>query len=266
MRQEEALLVIVGWLRDGSPGPRTEYSHYGYDLYIPTLIRWYLRSRPPRLDQFEEQRRTEELFSVFADAAWALCRRGIIRPGVHRHGAQVTDEGSGGSGFSVTTFGRKWLEEEEKDTFVPTEPERFAELLAQFHDRFGPGFHERGQEAVRCYGAHAYLACCAMCGAAAESVLLATAITKIGDEKEVLRAYATANGRTRIENRVIGQAPDHLKSEFRGLTELLKYWRDEAAHGKASQISDNEAYTSLAMLLRYAMFIHQNWSEFTIQA
>ena len=264
MRQEEVLLVIVGWLRDGRLGSPMEYSHYGYDFYLPTLIRWYLRTQPHLTGQLKEHR-LKELFPIFADAAWALCRRGILRPGVREYGAQVTDEGSGGSGFSITQFGRKWLEEEQDNTFVPTEPERFAELLDKFRNRFGPGFHERSQQAVRCYGAHAYLACCAMCGAAAESILLATAIAKIGNEEDMLRTYATANGRTRIENLVIGQASEHLKREFRGLTELLKYWRDEAAHGRASVISDNEAYTSLAMLLRYAMFIHQNWGEITGQ-
>jgi len=265
MRQEEALLVIVRWLRDGRPGSPMEYSHFGYDLFVPTLIRWYLRTRSPR-DPEKEELQIKELFPYFADAAWALCRRGILRPGVHEYYAQVTDAGSGGSGFSITEFGRKWLTEEQEDTFVPTEPERFAELLGQFLSQFGPGFHQRAQQAVRCYGAHAYLACCAMCGAAAESILLATAIAKIGDEKEVLRTYISATGRSRIENRVIGQASGHLKREFRGLTELLKYWRDEAAHGQASAISDNEAYTSLAMLLRYAMVIKQNWGELTGQA
>jgi len=156
-----------------------------------------------------------------------------------------------------------WITEGDEELFVPTEPERFAEMLAPFKVRFGPGFHERAQQAIRCYGARAYLACCAMCGVAAESILLATAIAKSGDEKEVLRTYAAAKGRTRVEDQVIGQASDHLKREFRGLTELVKYWRDEAAHGRASAISDNVAYTSLAVLLRYAMFIHQNWGEFT---
>lgn len=210
MHEEDALLVIVDWLRRNRPGNRTEYSHYGYDLFIPTLIKWYLRTRSPRPEMFEENRQLEELFPVFADAAWALWRRGILRPGVHEHGAQVIPEGSGGSGFSITNFGRKWLAEEQEDTFVPTEPERFGELLNQFHNRFGSGFHERAQQAVVCYGAHAYLACCAMCGAAAESILLATAIAKIDDEKKVLSIYATARGRLKIENEVIGQASDHL--------------------------------------------------------
>ena len=103
-----------------------------------------------------------------------------------------------------------------------------------------------------------------MCGAAAESILLATAIAKAdGNEEQVLRTYGSAQGRSRVENLVIGRASDRIKREFLGLVGLLKYWRDEAAHGQSSQISDNEAYTSLVMLLRYSMFIDQNWTELT---
>ena len=136
-------------------------------------------------------------------------------------------------------------------------------MLLPFKDRFGPGFYTRAQEAIRCYGAHAYLASCAMCGAAAESILLATAIEKEGAENRVLSTYRTANGRTRVENIVIGQAREQLKREFLGLTGLLKYWRDEASHGLATSISDNEAYTSLAMLLRYAIVVNDCWGELT---
>lgn len=102
-----------------------------------------------------------------------------------------------------------------------------------------------------------------MCGAAAESILLATAIAKTGDEQKVLAAYSTAKGRASVENMVIGQATDNLKREFQGLTSLLKYWRDAAAHGQASTISDNEAYTSLALLLRYGTFVSEKWQELT---
>jgi len=41
----------------------------------------------------------------------------------------------------------------------------------------------------------------------------------------------------------------------------IKYWRDEAAHGKASNIGDNEAYTSLALLLRFAGFVNEHWQD-----
>jgi len=262
MIEEDALLIIVNWLRKGSPGG---YSNYGYDLYLPNVIRWHLILGTPQLraSSSELEQKWPPLFPLFANAAWELCRRGILRPGVKDYDAQSTSQGSAGSGFSVTAFGRQWLSEDKEDTFIPTEPERFAQLLNPFVSLFGQGFHERAQEAVRCYGAHAYLACCAMCGAAAESILLATAIAKEGDEDSVLKIYATANGRVRLENMIIGKATDHVKREFKGLTELLKYWRDEASHGKPSNISDNEAYTSLAMLLRYAAFVNGTWDSLT---
>src|SRR5260370_27436419 len=43
-----------------------------------------------------------------------------------------------------------------------------------------------------------YLACCAMCGAAAESVLLAIAICKTEDEAKVLDAYGQRDGRRKV--------------------------------------------------------------------
>jgi hypothetical protein len=261
MDEHDALLTIVNWFRKGSP---KTYSNYGYDVYLPNVIRWYLVEQDPTLQarQSELENRWLPLFPPFANAAWDLCRRGILRPGVTDYEAQSTSEGSAGSGFSITSFGRQWLSEN-GDTFVPTEPERFAQLLKPFISRFGEGFHERAQEAVRCYGAHAYLACCAMCGAAAESVLLAVAIKKEGDEHSVLKTYVTANGRVKLENMITGKAAEHIKREFKGYTELLKYWRDEASHGKPSNISDNEAYTSLAILLRYAAFIDSEWGSLT---
>ena len=62
---------------------------------------------------------------------------------------------------------------------------------------------------------------------------------------------------------VVGTLTEALRREFLGFTTLIKYWRDEAAHGKASQIGDNEAYTSLALLLRFAQFVNDHWSELT---
>lgn len=106
------------------------------------------------------------------------------------------------------------------------------------------------------------LACCAMCGAAAESVLLATAIAK-RSKVEVVKAYHSSNGRSRVEQMVVGQLPEALRREFMGFTTLLKYWRDEASHGKPSQIGDNEAYTSLAMMLRFSHFVSDHWTELT---
>jgi len=260
MREEDAFLYIIKLVREESSN---HYSNYGYDIYLPKVIESYLKSTIPNIDNHEEYKKERELSPIFLSAAWDLCRRGILRPGVRIIGEQETRDGSAGNGYSITPFGLQWIQEAENDSFVPTEPGRFAEMLLPFKDRFGPGFYTRAQEAIRCYGAHAYLASCAMCGAAAESILLATAIKKEGDENQVLNMYRTANGRSRVENIVIGQAREQLKREFLGLTGLLKYWRDEASHGLATSISDNEAYTSLAMLLRYAIVVNDCWDELT---
>lgn len=135
-------------------------------------------------------------------------------------------------------------------------------MLAPHGERYGPSFQERAQEAIRCYGAHAYLGCCTMGGAAAEAILLSTAIAK-SDEATVLAKYNTSGGRGRVENMIIGKARQELRDEYKGYATLLKYWRDQAAHGKASGIKDNEAYTSLALLLRFAIFVKDNWAELT---
>jgi hypothetical protein len=101
-----------------------------------------------------------------------------------------------------------------------------------------------------------------MCGAATESIVLAIAIAK-HDEETVLKTYRTAQGRSRVENMIIGQASKSVQTEFKNYTVLLKYWRDEAAHGKQSDISDNEAFTALAILLRFAHYAHDRWDELT---
>lgn len=256
----DALLYIVSWVREGCQSSR---ANYGYHVYLPNVIRSHLRSNYSSLSESDVHRATRSLSSSFYAAAWDLCRRGVLRPGVTRMGEQATGDGSAGNGYSVTPFGETWIAESEQDTFVPTEPGRFARMLKPYAQQFGPGFDSRAQEAIRCYGAHAYLACCAMCGAAAESVLLAAAKAKTGDEGRVLREYASAQGRARVARTLVGQANEHVKREFEAHQTLLKYWRDEASHGKASDIADNEAYTALGLLLRFAMFVSANWTDIT---
>jgi hypothetical protein len=251
---EDAERLIIRWIREK---PKAEYPDYGYDVYLSNVIRWYLRESGER-DRQRLELSIQNLWPAFVAGAWELCRRGVIRPGVRQLGAQSTEGGSAGEGYSVTPFGIQWAAESDRDDFVPTEPQRFAEMLAPYVKRFGPGFHERAQEAVRCYGAHAYLACCAMCGASAESILLAAAIAKRGED-HVLKTYASAAGRSRVQTDLLAHVSEALRQEFNNLSILLRYWRDEAAHGKPSGIADNEAYTSLALLLRLAKFVGENW-------
>lgn len=255
MNIEDAERRIIRWIREQ---PTAEFSSFGYDVYLSNVIRWHLRETRNSDPQAIESD-IETLWPTFAAAAWELCRRGVIRPGVRQLRDQSTDQGNAGEGYSITPFGTQWAAESDQDDFVPTEPQRFGQMLAPHTSRFGSAFHERAQEAVRCYGAHAYLACCAMCGASAESILLAAAIAKRGKER-TLKTYASARGRSRVQKDLLAHAPLGLQNEFNNLTILLKYWRDEAAHGKALGIADQEAFTSLVLLLRFAKFVEDNWS------
>ena len=53
-----------------------------------------------------------------------------------------------------------------------------------------------------------------MCGASAESIMLALAIAINGSEDDVLREYKSANGRSKIENMIVGKRTDRIKQEF----------------------------------------------------
>jgi hypothetical protein len=225
-------------------------------------MRKYLEDVAGLRDPYGEEY-LERISPSFYAAAWSLCHRGILRPGVTRYMAQATDDGSGGNGYSVTPWGHEWLQEPGEFDYVPVEPGRFAQLLDRFSPRFGPGFRERAHEAMRCYGANAHLACCAMCGAAAESILIRLAVQKSSDEPQIMKEYLAAGGRGRVENRVLGRQDKRVQEEMRGYLSLLKYWRDATSHGRVTGITDNEAYTSLAILLRLAQFSDERWDELT---
>lgn len=259
INEEDAFNFIVRILREGLK--IIPYPNYGYDLYLPNVMQEYLITVQGIELQNTKGKYMEIISPLFYSAAWNLCRRGILRPGVSSWGKQSTDRGSAGDGYSITIFGYEWLKECDEDDYVPSEPERFAKILSNFGPRFGPGFNERAQEAIRCYGAHTYIACCAMCGAATESIILSIAIAKNGDEDKILKIYFSRGGRGRIENLIIGQKEMNIKNEFLGYSSLLKYWRDVASHGKKSNITDNEAYTSLALLLRFAQFANERWDD-----
>jgi len=253
---EDAFNYIVKSIRNPISN---EYSNYGYDIYLPNIMMSYAQIKTGDCNYTDQY--LPQLSPYFYSAAWDLCRRGILRPGVTKHGAQSTLDGNAGNGYSITPFGRTWFSESGKDDYVPTEPERFARILDSTGARFGSGFRQRAQEAIRCYGAHAYLACCAMCGAAAESIILAIAIAKTKDEESILKDYLSAGGRKKIENTIIGQKKEQIQNEFRSFNGLLGYWRDSASHGQEVSISDDEAFTSLAILLRFCHFSVNHWDE-----
>jgi hypothetical protein len=232
---------------------------YGNDIWIPPIVRThYQRNR------IDPNTLTAEHYLPFYDAAWELCRIGVLRPGPFAP-LGMAGVGGGGAfsndGYTITQFGHDWLANPERRT--AGDPSRIAELFESFAEGYGPGFAQRAVEAVRSHRTANYLAACVMAGAAAESILLAVAISKVQDEAKVLKEYASAGGRGRVTKLITTGLSGSLARAFEAALHVLHYWRDDAAHGKQTTITEVEAYASLTQLLRLAQFCSDRWEELT---
>jgi len=74
MNRDEAIAFTLERLQAGEAG------QYGYDLYPMHVAR--AASQQQQQDQGEWEKAALELVPIFMDAAWELCRRGFVRPGV----------------------------------------------------------------------------------------------------------------------------------------------------------------------------------------
>jgi hypothetical protein len=263
---DDAIEHLVGYLRDEitKPPPRWAVaveSKYDCDLWLPIVVRHFWHARNPAFNAQPQQQ--EAYYRPFYDAAWELCRVGILRPGrTAPMGMNMPGQGFQGDGFSLTEFGRGWVQIAAQHP--PSDPSRFSEVLQPFIGRFGEGFAQRATEASRCYRTTNYLACCVMAGAAAESILLAVAIAKMaGDEGRILAQYRTAQGRKRITDLITGGLRQGLAEQFVTASGIVNFWRDEAAHGTRTTITEGEAQASLAQLLRFAQLTADNWDTLT---
>src|SRR5262249_13150627 len=146
-------------------------------------------------------------------------------------------------GYSITEFGRDWLADPQRR--AAGDPSRMSEIFASFEKKYGPGFGQRANEAIRCHRNGNYLAACVMAGAAAESILLAVAIAKVGDETKVLKEYQRAGGRANVTRLVTTGVSGSVARTFEAALQVLHFWRDDAAHGIATTIEEVEAYASL---------------------
>jgi hypothetical protein len=249
MDTDQAIAVLIALLQRGQAG------NYGYDLYPRRGAEFMAQELYPREHYRDQQVR--ELSPVFYEAAWQLCRRGIVRPGVRRAGDQAVEEG----GYSLTEAGRAGLPNLDETSVLIMQPGALAAALSGYQNRFGAGFNQRAQEAVKCRNAEAWLACCAMVGAAAESILLALAIEKVGDEVQVLRAYSGTGGRQRVLNMVAGQQSQPPRETLTTFSGIISLWRDEAAHGRASPLSTANADESLRQLLHMCQWVDREWAN-----
>ena len=173
MHVEDATAFIVDFI--ARPRAAAAYSDYGYDVYVPNVVAAYLADieKIPQ-HPVRDHPRGRELTPFFFDAAWELCRRGALRPGVPNGG------NADNRGFSVTNLGRSWIASGALAPIV-LDIARLSELFATLSGRLGAGFLQPANEAARCHSFGANLAACAMRGAAAKSVMLAVAIAKTRD-------------------------------------------------------------------------------------
>lgn len=266
MRFDEAFEILVEHCARISPSLTAATGHaansarmstYGNDIWITGIVRTYYTSR------MDPNTLTAEHYIPFYDAAWELCRIGVLRPGQHAPMGQGAIGGGiySGDGYSITQFGSEWLAN--PDRRVAGDPSRMSEIFASFEKLYGPGFAQRATEAIRCHRTGNYLAACVMAGAAAESILLAVAVAKTGDEPKVLKDYASAGGRGRVTKLVVTGLTGSVARTFEAALQVLHYWRDDAAHGMATTIIEVEAYASLTQLLRLAQFCSDRWTDLT---
>lgn len=262
MNIETAAEIIIDEITSAvSPSWVTEGEKYGYEFFLPNILRAYLSRKAPFQGYTQDHPDARRLAPIFYDAAWSLCRRGIFRPHIQTIGGQATADGASGNGYSLTAYGREWLQSEDRDMVISADAGRFGRLIERHVQSFGPAYKQRAEEAARCKQAGVNLACCVMCGAAAEAILLAAATAKMGDNERVVREYRSASGRRRIENMLMGQQPQELRDRFHNLLDLLKYWRDDGGHGLPSSIDEWEADEAMVRLLRLSRFVEDHWAD-----
>ncbi len=260
MHFDDAYEVLIKYLavlpESKGRGARTGAGQaHGGDLWIPHVVQGYWQSLPNASEEL-----TDDQFRPFYDAAWELCRIGVLRPGEFAPRGWATDASLfSGDTFSITKFGRAWLKDASGRPI--TDPSRLAQALQGFGERFGGGYTQRATEAVRCHRAGNYLAACVMAGLAAESILLALAIAKIGEEAKVLVEYNATGGRRRLIKRMTAGAPPQLGTQIETALQALGHGRDGTGHGTMTVVSEVEAHSRLTELLRLAQLAHDHWTE-----
>jgi hypothetical protein len=256
---EDALDFMVDLMRDQP----TAVKSYGYDVWIANVAEAFARQfARPGQPHFELAPAVQSVSRTFMDAAWQLCRLGVLRPGTKEITLQSHADGEG---YAITEFGTKWLAEHSKPAYVPTDPGRIASLLAGPQSLFGEVYATRAADAARCYSAHAFYACCAMIGAAAESIVVAPGIAKL-TEQTTLQLYRETHGRKALTEAVLQGCPEYVAREFRLHADLIGLWRDQSAHAHAVSIGEAEAFTNMRGLIKFAHFAEERWQHLTAKA
>jgi hypothetical protein len=251
MTLDDAISISILSLKAG------DAAQYGYDLYPSFLAD--VEAHRVHGHGHEKDQYALKISHVFFDAAWELCRRGLLRPGVRSKMQQAVPEG----GYSLTIAGSEKLANLDESSIIVMQPGALAAALSAYRDRFGDAFHARSQEAIKCRNAEAWLACCAMAGAAAESVLLSVAIAKTADETGAYKKYNATGGRQKILSLITANLPDRQKENLSNFTGIISLWRDEAAHGAPTELTTANADESMRQLLHMCQWVVKHWEVLT---
>jgi len=268
------LIEELAKIPEAGPGQTSarQQRAYGSDVWIDLVSRQYWDSRGIQISNMSQDE-IEPYVAPLYDAAWELCRRGVLRPAAavpagqssaNQIGQRINAAPFFGDGYSLTAWGREWVRKAASErTTMPSAPGRLTEVLHQFKVLFGEGYAQRAAEAVSDWRTGNYLSACTMAGAAAESILIAAAISKSEDEAKVLSEYRTSRGRTNVIKLVTAGTATGLGERFTNALGILAYWRDDAGHGTASTIGEIEAHEAISRLLRLAQFTSDNWAALT---
>ncbi|WP_374331357.1 hypothetical protein [Aestuariivirga sp.] len=235
----------------------TEAYDYGYDLQVDSALDAFLGSM--QYGQLRDQAR-RVLFPIMAEAAWELCKRGVLRPGVSKWGGQGLDTGHG---YTITAAGRDWLSNGATDDYLLMQPGSLAASLREHASLFGLGYEQRVREALICRDVQAWLSCCAMAGAAAEAILISLAIQILGDETKVFSIYNSKSGRHELQKAVRRDWKEHDATQLNTMMKIVAYWRDDAAHGRFIDVTQATAEEALRQLLHLSLWVGREWARLT---
>src|SRR5260370_42330647 len=82
--QDDAFAFVVEKLR-GNPNGYRNGNNETYDVWLPSLVWQFLPTigyPPNRQGEFHQDSELEDIWRAFYDAAWRLCRSGVLRPPV----------------------------------------------------------------------------------------------------------------------------------------------------------------------------------------
>jgi hypothetical protein len=144
MRFDEAFDILVEHCARVSPGLAATSTNaatastarrdtYGNDIWIAAIVRTYWTSR------MDPNMLTPQHYLPFYDAAWELCRIGVLRPGPYASMGIAGPAGGGtfsADGFSITEFGCDWLANPARR--VVGDPSRISEVFASFDKDTAP--------------------------------------------------------------------------------------------------------------------------------